>query len=431
MPSHILVLGGGAREHALARALVRSRRGLQVIVAPGNGGMPSDADAWIRRADLDLRDQAAVIETARRFAVELVVVGPEAPLVDGVVDALAEAGFPAFGPTAAAARLEASKAFLKDLARRRGIPTARFFVARTMAEAEAAIAEFREPPVVKADGLCAGKGVVVADTQEDALEAARDMLERRTFGDAGATIVIEERIRGSEISLLVVTDGERWLALPPARDHKRVSDGDTGPNTGGMGVVCPAPGVSDALVARIEREIVGPTLEGMRAAGTPFRGLLFAGIIVDDAGQPYLLEHNVRFGDPECEAVLELVDGDVSALLASAARGALDASAVRVRRDLASCAVVLAAEGYPGTPRTGDVITGVPHAEALPEVSVHHAGTVHRDGRLETAGGRVLAVTARAPTLGEARDRAYRAAARIEFAGCHYRRDVGGPPWTP
>ncbi len=431
MQRPILVLGGGAREHALARALVRSRRGLQVIVAPGNGGMPHDADAWIRRADVDLRDQAAVVELVRRFDADLVVVGPEAPLVEGIVDALAEAGFLAFGPTAAAARLEASKAFLKDLARRRGISTARYFVARTMAEAEAAIAEFREPPVVKADGLCAGKGVVVADTHEEAVEAARDMLERRVFGDAGATIVIEERIRGSEVSLLVVTDGERWLALPPARDHKRVSDGDTGPNTGGMGVVCPAPGVTDALVARIEREIIGPTLDGMREMGTPFRGLLFAGVIVDEAGHPFLLEHNVRFGDPECEGVLELLDGDVGALLASAARGALDPSAVKVRRDLASCVVVLAADGYPGTPRTGDLIEGVARAEALPEVLVHHGGTVQRDGRLETSGGRVLAVTARAPTLNEARDRAYRAASRIEFPGCHYRRDVGGLPWTP
>jgi len=257
------------------------------------------------------------------------------------------------------------------------------------------------------------------------------MLEGRIFGDAGATVGIEERIHGREVSVLVVTDGERWLALPPARDHKRVGLGDTGPNTGGMGVVCPAPGVSDALVARIEREIVDPTLAGMREAGTPFRGVLFAGVIVDEAGQPFLLEHNVRFGDPECEAVLELVDGDVGGLLASAARGAIDPSTVRVRRDLASCVVVLAAQGYPGTPRTGDLIEGVPQAASLPEVCVHHAGTAIVEGHLVTAGGRVLAVTARAPTLAEARDRAYRAASRIRFEGCHYRRDVGGPPWTP
>jgi len=257
------------------------------------------------------------------------------------------------------------------------------------------------------------------------------MLEERAFGDAGATVVIEERIRGREVSLLAVTDGTRWLALPAARDHKRVGDGDTGPNTGGMGVVCPAPGVSEGLIARIEREIIGPTLEGMLEAGTPFRGVLFAGVIVDASGMPYLLEHNVRFGDPECEGVLELLDGDVGALLASAAKGALDASTVRVRRDLASCVVVLCAEGYPGTPRTGDVIEGLSSATSLPEVSVHHAGTAQRDGQLVTAGGRVLAVTARAPTLGEARDRAYRAASRIRFAGCHFRSDIGGAPWTP
>lgn len=431
MTRPILVLGAGGREHALARALVRSRRGLQVVVAPGNGGVPSDPEAWIRRTDVDLADTAAVVDLARRLDAELVIVGPEAPLVAGVVDALDSAGILAFGPTRAAARLEASKAFLKELAARRGIPTARFVVARTMADAEAAIASFPSPPVVKADGLCAGKGVVVAETHEEALGAARDMLEGRVFGEAGATIVIEERIRGREVSLLVVTDGERWLTLPPARDHKRVGDGDTGPNTGGMGVVCPAPGVGDALVARIEREIVDPTLAGMREAGTPFKGVLFAGVIVDDAGQPHLLEHNVRFGDPECEAVLELVDGDVGALLASAARGSLEPSTVRVRRDLASCVVVLAADGYPGTPRTGDVIEGVAQAASLPEVCVHHAGTAVVDDRLVTAGGRVLAVTARAPTLAEARDRAYRAAGRIHFEGCHHRRDVGGPPWTP
>lgn len=431
MTRPILVLGAGGREHALARALVRSRRGLRVVIAPGNGGVPADPEAWIRRADVDPTDPGAVVDLARRLDAELVIVGPEAPLVAGVVDALEAAGILAFGPTRAAARLEASKAFLKELADRRGIPTARFAVVRTMAEAEAAIASFPRPPVVKADGLCAGKGVVVAETHEEALAAARDMLEGRIFGDAGATVVIEERIHGREVSVLVVTDGERWLALPPARDHKRVGVGDTGPNTGGMGVVCPAPGVSDALVARIEREIVDPTLAGMREAGTPFRGVLFAGVIVDDAGQPFLLEHNVRFGDPECEAVLELVDGDVGGLLASAARGAIDPSTVRVRRDLASCVVVLAAHGYPGTPRTGDVIEGVPQAASLPEVCVHHAGTAIVEGQLVTAGGRVLAVTARAPTLAEARDRAYRAVGRIRFEGCHYRRDVGGPPWTP
>jgi phosphoribosylamine--glycine ligase len=427
----ILVLGSGGREHALARALVRSRRGQRVLVAPGNGGVSSAPDAWIRRLEVDTTDREAVVELARRHDVELAIVGPEAPLVAGLVDALDAAGILAFGPTAAAARLEASKAFLKDLARRRGIPTARFAVAHTMAEVEAAIGQLSGPPVIKADGLCAGKGVVVADSRAEALAAARDMIERRIFGESGATVVVEERIRGREISLLVVTDGERWLTLPPARDHKRVGEGDSGPNTGGMGVVCPAPGVDGALVARIEREIVAPTLAGMRDAGAPFRGVLFAGVMVDDAGDPFLLEHNVRFGDPECEAVLELVDGDVGALLASAARGALDPSAVRVRRDLASCVVVLAAAGYPGAPRTGDPIAGVDEAGTLPEVRIHHAGTAVRDGQLVTAGGRVLAVTARAPTLGEARDRAYRAAGRIRFEGCHYRRDVGGPPWTP
>lgn len=429
MTRSILVLGAGGREHALARALSRSRPHARIVVAPGNGGMPLDQNASIRRVAIDLGDAGAVVDLARSLDAELVVVGPEAPLCAGVVDALAAAGIAAFGPTREAARLEGSKAYLKELAARRGIPTARFVIARTIDEAKTGIASFTTPPVVKADGLCAGKGVVVADSFDEAMAAATSMLVDRAFGDAGATIVIEERIVGKEVSFLVVTDGTRWLALPTARDHKRVLDGDQGPNTGGMGVVCPAP---DVDTKRIEREIIEPTLAGMRDAGAPFRGVLFAGVIVDASGTPYLLEHNVRFGDPECEALLELLDGDVAGLLASAARGELDASGVRVRERVASCVVVMAAHGYPGAVRTGDEITGVERANASPGVRVHHAGTVlDAEGTLRTAGGRVLAVTASAPTLGEARDRAYRAARLIHFEGCHFRTDIGGPPWTP
>ncbi len=431
MSRTILVLGAGGREHALARALVRSRPHTPVVVAPGNGGMPTDDGASLRRIDADLADSAAVVELARALHAELVVVGPEAPLCAGIVDDLTAAGFLAFGPTRAAAQLEGSKAFLKELAARRNIPTARFAVARTMVEARAAIASFSSPPVVKADGLCAGKGVVVADSFEEATAAAANMLEARAFGEAGATIVIEERIVGREVSFLAVTDGEDWLALPTARDHKRVANDDRGPNTGGMGVICPAPDIG-VDVKRLEREILEPTLAGMRELGAPFRGVLFAGVMVDAAGTPYLLEHNVRFGDPECEALLELVDGDVAGLLASAARGALDKSLVRVRESVASCVVVLAAHGYPGAVRTGDEITGVERAHASPGVRIHHAGTaVDPSGTLRTAGGRVLAVTASAPTLGEARDRAYRAARLVHFDGCHYRTDIGGATWTP
>lgn len=431
MTRPLLVLGAGGREHALARALSRSRPHAAVIVAPGNGGIPLDAGASIRRVPIDLADNAAVVALARAVDAELVIVGPEAPLCAGVVDALDAAGIPAFGPTRAAARLEGSKAFLKELAARRGIPTARFVVARTMAEARAAIATFAAPPVVKADGLCGGKGVVVADSHDEAIAAASSMLEDRAFGEAGATIVIEERIVGREVSLLAVTDGVDWLALPTARDHKRVSDGDRGPNTGGMGVVSPAPDIG-VNVTRLEREIIEPTITGMREAGAPFRGVLFAGIMVDAAGTPYLLEHNARFGDPECEALLEHLDGDVAGLLASAARGALDKSLVRLRTNIASCVVVLAAHGYPGEVRIGDEITGIGPEGTLPGVRIHHAGTaLDEKGVLRTSGGRVIAVTANAPTLGEARDRAYRAARLIHFDGCHYRTDIGGPPWTP
>jgi len=393
--------------------------------------MPLDHTASLRRVPVDLGDIDAVVKLARSLDAELVIVGPEAPLCAGIVDALLAEGVNAFGPTREAARLEGSKAYLKELAARRGIPTARFSVARTMDEARAAIATFASPPVVKADGLCGGKGVVVAESFDEAIAAASSMLVDRAFGEAGATIVIEERIVGKEVSFLAVTDGTEWLSLPTARDHKRVGNGDQGPNTGGMGVVCPAPAVG-VDVERMEREIIEPTLAGMREAGAPFRGVLFAGVIVDAAGTPYLLEHNVRFGDPECEALLELLEGDVTSLLASAARGALDKSLVRVRTDVASCVVVLAAHGYPSDVRIGDEITGVDRANALPGVQVHHAGTMlDPEGKLRTSGGRVLAVTGSAPTLAEARDRAYRAAHLIHFEGCHFRTDIGGPAWTP
>jgi phosphoribosylamine--glycine ligase len=424
----VLVLGGGARESALARAFARSPSVADVVVAPGNAGTvvaASAGNAAIRRGSLaSAMTPDAVVELARRERADLVVVGPEAPLCEGVVDALEAAGILAFGPRKNAAILEGSKAFLKRFATRHAIPTAAYDVVTSFAEAEAVIRAKGAPIVVKADGLCAGKGVVVAATEAEAIEAARGMLVERRFGEAGATVILEDVLPGEEVSVLVITDGERLFILPPARDHKRVGDRDRGPNTGGMGAFAPSALLSPALLARVEHEIVRPTIAGMAAEGRPFRGVLFAGIMVTPAGEPLLLEHNVRFGDPECEALMALLDGDVAELCASAARGALDPSAVTVASGRHALAVILAAHGYPAQPRAGDVIHGLDAAALVDGVVVHHAGSADRDGAIVTAGGRVLAVTATGSSLAEARARAYEAAAMIHFDGMHYRRDI-------
>jgi phosphoribosylamine--glycine ligase len=436
--ARVVVLGSGAREHALARSLARSPSVAEVVVAPGNAGTAEalPGRAPVRRGALEAGlSPASVVELARRERAGLVVVGPEAPLVAGVADALDAAGILAFGPRRDAAALEGSKAFLKRFAARHGIPTAPCATVASFAEAEAEIRRRGAPIVVKADGLCAGKGVVVAASVEEAVRAAHGMLVDRAFGDAGATVLLEDVIPGHEASVHAVSDGERLFVLPPARDHKRAGDGDTGPNTGGMGAFAPVPAaaLSPELLARVERTILAPTIEGMRAEGRPFRGVLFAGLMITPAGEPFLLEHNVRFGDPECEVLMALLEGDVAALLASAARGALDAGAVRVAEGRHALAVILAAAGYPASPRAGDVIRGVDQAASIEGVVVHHAGTAERDGAIVTAGGRVLAVTATGGSLAEARARAYGAVEQIHFDGMGYRQDIGhdGGPGSP
>ena len=415
----VLVVGSGGREHALALRLLESETVSEVVVAPGNAGTLAPAPGkTLRRASGD------VLDVARAEKPDLVVVGPEAPLCEGLADRLAEAGIATFGPSQVAARLEGSKAFMKDFVRRQGILTPRHETLSDPERAERVIRSFDRPPVVKADGLCAGKGVVVAESHEEAVRAAGSMLRGESFGDAGRTVVVEERIEGREASMHAITDGDRVIVLPAAQDHKRIGDGDRGPNTGGMGTYAPAPLVTDELADRIRRDVFERTVRGMAAEGMPYRGVLFAGLMITDAGEPYLLEFNVRFGDPETQVLMNVLDGDLGDALDGAARGRLDISSLRAARRHALC-VVLAAERYPGTPRVGDVIHGLDAAASIEGVTVYHAGTRREDDRIVTAGGRVLGITGRGATLQEASERAYRAVARIRFDGMQYRRDIG------
>src|SRR6478735_10694402 len=418
--SKILVIGSGGREHALAMRLLACASVCEVVVSPGNAGtMHSPFPGKV------LRSVAGdALEVAAREHPELIVIGPEVPLCEGLADRLSDAGHVVFGPTRLAAQLEGSKAFMKRFAARHGIPSGRFVVVTSVEEAERAVAEFEQAPVVKADGLAAGKGVVVADTHAQALEAARAMLSGAAFGAAGRTVVIEERVPGAEASMHAICDGERFVLLPAAQDHKRIFDGDRGPNTGGMGTYAPAPLVTSALQERIRHEVFERALRGMVADGHPFRGVLFAGLMISEQGDISQLEFNVRFGDPETQVLMAVLDGDLAQALAAAARGELRPELLEVSQDHALC-IVLAAGGYPEAPRTGDVISGLETASAVPGVQVFHAGTTLREGQVVTSGGRVLGVTARGSTLHEAHERAYRAADAIDFEGRQFRRDIG------
>ena len=409
---NILLLGSGGREDALAWRLRQSPSCGKLLAAPGNPGI----GRWAECVAIDPCDAPAVISLARDEAIDLVVVGPEAPLVAGVADALRAAGIAAFGPSAAAARLEGSKGFTKDICRANHIPTADYVRAGNAAEARDALDRFRVPVVIKADGLAAGKGVTVALSREEAEEAIA--------AAGGGPLVIEEFLEGEEASLFALVDGETAVLLASAQDHKRVGEGDTGPNTGGMGAYSPAPVLTAELEDRAMEEIVRPTVRAMAAAGTPFNGVLYAGLMLTSAG-PKLIEYNVRFGDPECEAIMPLVEGDFAELLLAVATGKLAAIDPPRLAPQHSMTVIVAARGYPGTPASGGSIRAIDSAEQVEGVTVFHAGTALGEQGLVAKGGRVLAVTAVADSFANARARAYRAVDQIDFADGFHRRDIG------
>jgi len=417
----VLVIGGGGREHALAWKLAQSPRVDKVYVAPGNAGTAHEKKCENLRVKAD--DLRALLDFALGQGIGLTVVGPEQPLVAGIVDVFTQAGLKCFCPSRLAAQLEGSKAFSKDFLARHHIPTAAY---RTFTDPQAALAYLKEksaPLVVKADGLAAGKGVVVAETLSEAEDAVKDMLGGGAFGHAGHRVVIEDFLPGEEASFIVMADGEHVLPLATSQDHKRVGEGDTGPNTGGMGAYSPAPVVTAAIHERVMREVIRPTLKGMAAEGSPYTGFLYAGLMIAADGAPKVLEFNCRFGDPETQPILMRLKSDLVDLCEAALARKLDKQKAEWDAQVA-LAVVLAAEGYPGDYRKGDAITGLPPFQN-DHVKVFHAGTAEEQGQVVTNGGRVLAVTALGDTVADARVRAYHTAEGIHWQGRFFRKDIG------
>ena len=414
----VLVVGGGGREHALAWRLAASQRVQRVYVAPGNGG--TALDRRLRNVPITAHDALADFVVAEK--IELTVVGPEAPLAGGLVDLFRARGLRVFGPTRAAAQLEASKDFAKAFMTRHGIPTARYQTFTSAPEARAYVSQQGAPIVIKADGLAAGKGVVVAQTVAQAHAAIDDMLVGNRFGASGARVVIEEFLPGEEASFIVMSDGRHALALATSQDHKRLRDGDEGPNTGGMGAYSPAPVVTPEVHARVMREIIMPTINGMAADGTPYTGFLYAGLMIDADGQPRTVEFNCRMGDPETQPIMMRMKSDLVDLLEHAIDGTLDRAEVSWDRR-AALGVVIAAGGYPDTPRSGDPITALP--ADTDDCVTFHAGTQAVDGNTVTSGGRVLCVTALGDSVRSAQRRAYDAVAQVRFEGAQYRTDIG------
>ncbi|MGH2838090.1 MAG: phosphoribosylamine--glycine ligase [Thermoleophilaceae bacterium] len=413
----VLVVGGGGREHAIVRALLRSPQNPEVIAAPGNAGIASDR---IRCIDASAEDVDAIVNVAADEGCDLVVVGPEAPLVEGVIDALAERGITGFGPTAPAARLEGSKAFAKELMKQVGVPTAGHVVFSTRKEAEARLADAEYPLVLKADVLAAGKGVIICENEEDARAALKTFFDDRRFG--ATEVVLEEYLDGEELSLLALCDGERAIPLAPAQDYKRIFEGDEGPNTGGMGSYSPVPGFDNGHAKALARAVHQPIVDEMRRRGTPYHGVLYAGLMITEAG-PKVLEFNCRFGDPETQAVLPRLRSDLLDLLDRSTRlGGLAGVQPDWSPDWA-VTVVLASRGYPESSSKGDEIAGLGSIDSL-DTEIFHAGTAETDGKFVTAGGRVLNVTGIGASPGEARERAYDAAEKIQFDGKQMRRDI-------
>ena len=417
----ILVVGSGGREHSLCWTLAASPLCEKLYCAPGNAGIAQEAEC----VPIAVDDIPALVDFAKREEIELVVVGPEAPLVAGLVDRLDEAGIRAFGPTAAAAALEGSKGFTKDLCAKYGIPTADYQRFTEAAAAKAFVRERSLPIVIKADGLAAGKGVVIATSLEEADRAIEGALEEQAFGEAGAELVIEDFMEGEEVSFFALVDGTSAVALASAQDYKRVFDNDQGPNTGGMGAYSPAPLMTDALAARVMAEIIEPTVAAMEAEGRPFKGVLYAGLMITPEGDPKLVEYNVRFGDPECQVLLMRLMSDLVTALVATCDGVLGSFDMRWYPEAALC-IVMATEGYPGSYAKGSVIGGLEAAESDADVTVFHAGTKQgADGACLANGGRVLGVTALGESIGAARDRAYAAVDRIDWPEGFCRRDIG------
>lgn len=421
----ILVVGSGGREHALCWAIAGSPLCDKLYCAPGNAGIAGEAE----RVPIGAEDIPGLVEFARTEKIDFVVIGPEAPLVAGLADALEAAGIKAFGPSAAAARLEGSKGFMKDLCAKHGIPTAAYGRFRDLAAAEAFIRKHGAPIVVKADGLAAGKGVVVALTVDEAIAAAREMIAEKRFGAAGAEIVIEEFLDGEEASLFALIDGEHILLLASAQDHKRAGDGDTGPNTGGMGAYSPAPVVTAAVEREAVARIFKPTVAAMKALGCPFKGVLYAGLMIGKAGVR-LLEFNVRFGDPECQPLIMRLKSDLLPALIATRDGELKDFDLRWH-DEASLCVVMAAKGYPGEYAKNTEIKGLARAGEVEGAVVFHAGTADKDGKILATGGRVLGITARGKTVADARARAYRAVDLIDWPEGFCRRDIAWRAMKP
>lgn len=416
----VLIVGSGGREHALAWKIAQSPRADGVFVAPGNAGTAEDAE----NVDIPASDIPRLVEFARQNEVGLTVIGPEVPLAAGIVDALEDSGLRAFGPSREAAELEGSKVFCKNLLRHADVPTADF---RTFQDAKSAVTFLKQrddtPVVVKADGLAAGKGVIVCDNREQALEAVERIASKKEFGEAGNQLVVEERLQGEEASVLAFTDGHTLITLPPCQDHKPAFDGDLGPNTGGMGAYCPTPVVTDELLAKVEEKILVPTVHQMKRSRRPFRGVLYAGLMVTSQGLK-VLEYNVRFGDPECQPLLMRLKSDLVDLLEATVDGRLEEVASPEWDPRPAVCVVMASEGYPGKYEPGQPIRGLEEAAKLVDVKVFHAGTATSDGQVVTNGGRVLGVTALGTSISAAKLQAYTAVKCIRFSGAWCRKDI-------